>query len=698
MLVINQSYMGPLRSLRTALSNAVHATFDQVAGAVTSPLDQPNAILVLSNLTHAITSYTATLGKCTPVFESEIAGVQSLASELKTLSERDWTPVTQLVGRHSKHLGWRLLMLLQPWHTQISVALGAEVVHAVLHNTKISEDFCKNLISDLQKISAPDAASSADEQDLVFLNFGKRWFGHFSRIDQAIRRLVEVPDPDKPGKFIGEFRAALKAQAEIRQRFLFPNMKHRAGVSNHRHISINQLKQVTASLREAVGKGEPEALCIVIQMLTCCMVDTVLNLPLEWKPDSFWTAAINIRAGVLELNLDSIFPSRRRPQHGTEDLYLPSGSVLRTPLPEFTLKQLISRHQNKPDAQCLGDLLDWPLINTRLNLLQGQPSRITPSIARAVHSLGLGALEFELPRNLAGPLTWDYSLLPSARAYYLRLSAESIETTWCDYLQDLGWSVQQHVKDHLLPSGSMCCLTDAAVKQLFAHLSDVVRKSGPGRNAGMDRLITHHNYYAIFITALVVFCTGLRDRVEYQINARDWRPDSIFALVNDKAVGQRSIDRPALLGGIVQAALADWRAHCRALRARLLKSCAMDAKDSLSQHLLGIENNQPIPLLFIVVDGKPIPMGHQHAWGMLPSNLAAVPNCGRPYWLNNFANAGCYSFELDLFMRHSAVGLESEASTFAGALGPVLAKLSRIQDEKIRQLIPAIPSGLRRAA
>lgn len=691
-------YPSPIASARAELSKEVAATFTVLLGILATPDDQPNVTLVIRNLAAAFLTYAGRLTFVKDSFSQRVSDIRRLHDELNCLIGSDITPSCHLNGRLSEFPAWRLGLEVKIWHSQILTALGAEVVHACLFSVQLNTNYCKHLSTDLKFLSSPEACDALDEEDLAQLDFGKKWMAHFDRVNKLIKKLVQHPGPDNNNtERKNGSAAALAIQQHIFNQINYPSMKQRGAALNHRNVSSNQFAAITMELKARVEKGCPDAACIVMQILTSLTLDLALNLPLQRDSHQYWTGCVNVEDSMIELNLDSIFPNMRRPKSASQHLFEPSGSTLRSPLPEFMAIFLKCALLRNPGAKCVGDLLNWPKVDVRANLLPDAPALILPSVARAAQTLGVNAMAMGLPRTLAATLSWNFSLIPSARIYYFRLTKEDVSCTWSNYLGRLGWNVASVTNEALVSSGSLCCLTHVAIASIFLHLTQQVERTYPGRRAGLDRLIQHHNSYSIYVAALVSFCCGLRARKCYQICADDWGTETHFSLLNDKRSGRRKNDRPVVLCAIVRAAIGHWRAHCAGFSARMERLTTSNDMAALKQQFANIVAKAHVPLLFIIRDNKPIPLGSSQVWGKLPTDLSAPPNCGRVYWLNVLSSRGFQSGELDVFMRHSVPGLETNASTHPFPLGPTLNRIAAVQDAQLATLIPALLTGLRRA-
>ncbi len=694
---ISITNLGPVAHLRDGLSVKTQTTMRSMLGTLNVPADTPNPTLVITSACRAVGFYRRTLGPVRPQYEEIFTAIEHLRVEIDRSELRDCTPPTQLVGRMSGFPEWKFLMTVTSNHERLLIAAGAELVHAWVHLERCSLQQFSALSTDLGKLSHPEAAIPLDEEDLANLGFGRDWIGRFKRIDKTLRQLILQPEPPGSDRYEGAARAQQRIHDSIVQRAVYPSKKHRAGSANHRHLSQSQLRSGLIWLRDRAAEGDRLAVLNAIQILTGCPAETVLQIPIGPQIDDHWCAHIDIGAGLLALNLDAVFPSRRRPPVTSEANFLPASPVVFSPLPNFLHGALQEKHKEIPGARCIGDLLRWIEVEAA-SILPEESAAILPTIARARATLGLDAINAGVSRSLAAAVTWDFGLVPRARAYYLRMDADVVRVQWSAHLESVGWSVSQQVQQKIEPFGAHAVLSDDGLRQVVQFLADRVMDAAPGRHAGLERLTAHHNAYATFVGAFVSFFGGLRTRRIYEVSAQHWRPGYTLALTNDKRRGSSDFDRPAVLFKQLQLVLAEWHAHCAALHGRLIRHPGSTQWETVKGHLVRILSHKDVPLIFLIDDGHPRPIGHQDVWGSLPPHLATPSNAGRSFLASRLQAMGCSSFSLDLFLRHAAQGLEPEAMSralpFAEALNTLACALDAIHSELA---LPTV-AGLRSAS
>lgn len=694
---ISLSNLGPVACLREALSCKAQLTLQRLLGTLNVPLDAPNPSVVMASACHAVGLYRRTLGPVRQKYDEYFKAIEHLRLEIASSEIRDYTPPTQLVGRMSEFPEWKFFMTVGSHHERLLIAAGAELIHAWAHLERCNRHQLAALSNDVGKLSQPGAAQPLDEEDLAHLGFGKVWIGRFKKIDKALRQLILQPEPPGSDRYEGATRAQQRIRDAIVQRAVYPSQKHRAGSANHRHLSQSQMRSVLISLRDRVAAGDRLSILNAIQILTGCSAETVLQIPIGPQIDGHWCAHIDIGAGLLALNLDSIFPSRRRPPSTSESNFLPASPIVRSPLPAFLQGALRMRHDEVPGARCLGDLVDWIEVEAD-SLLPEETAAIPPTIARARATLGVDAIDSGVSRSIASAMTWDYGLVPSARAYYLRLDAKVVRVQWSGYLESVGWCVAERVQQSVESFGAHAVLSDDGLRQVIQFLAARVTDAAPGRHAGLERLTAHHNAYATFVGAFVSFFGGLRARTIYEVSAQDWRPGYAHAMTNDKRRRSSNFDRPVASFKQLQLVLEEWHAHCAALRGRLRRHASGLQCAPVMDHLARVLAHEDVPLIFLMEHGHPRPIGHQDVWGSLPPHLATPSNAGRSFLASRLQARGCSSFSLDLFLRHSAHGLEPEAMSralpFAEALNALAGALDAIHSELA---LPTV-AGLRSAS
>jgi hypothetical protein len=692
--------LGPIAQLFSATHPEQQNLLRRLLGTIPTPADAPNAPRVIARVGRAISAYRQTLAHLRQPHAELFRQVELLTQAIAPLCKKDITPATQLVGRQKEYPVWRFLLLADEAHQRLLIAAGAEIIYALLHLQLCSNRFFGGALRDLNKLSRPGAREPLDEEALATLHFGAGWVGHFMRVDRTLRKLMLQPTPPGSDLFEGAARAHQRLRDSIVQHAAFPQQKHRAGVSNHRHLPPSQLRAVLCAVRQRTAEGDCSAIDEALQILTGLPSDVVLQIPMRRRPPgNDWCAHLDLAEGVLLLNLDSIFPSRRRPPLTSLDIFEPASAEVRSPLPDFLHRALQIRLNTEPHARCVGDLLNWPSASgERSNLLPDQPTRILPSIARARASLAIDAIGTGVPRSIAAAMCWDFGLIPTARPYYLRLDHSVIHLHWCGYLEAVGWNISTAAQEYLQAFGAHCVLSKSGTRRVFEHFVHQVQALAPGRNCRLEKAIRHHNAYARYVGAVLSFCSGLRGRNVYDINAHTWQPGHVIALLNDKRHSRLDFERPVALSNFSRLILRDWFAHCAALKGRIVRATEASNWQSVIQQLAAIEHHQNVPLVFLVNDNHPCPIGHAEVWNSLPPALATPANAGRSFWASKLQECGCSSFLIDIFMRHAAHGLESESSSRSLPLDDALQELILVQDAVISEIGMPYVYGLRSAA
>jgi hypothetical protein len=139
-----------------------------------------------------------------------------------------------------------------------------------------------------------------------------------------------------------------------------------------------------------------------------------------------------------------------------------------------------------------------------------------------------------------------------------------------------------------------------------------------------------------------------------------------------------------------------WLAHCEALKVRLLKLGGQEAI-RMALALDEVCKGAPVPLFLLPrPDATPTAIASSDVYGAAP-RLDLPPNVGRHYWQNALRRRGLSSFDIDTFMRHRVIGLESMTSSCNDTLYDRLERIRIIQEQILEELsIDAIP-GLRSA-
>lgn len=699
MLMKMKPYLEPFAGLRAAVPSQLRQTLDLVIGTITPPLDQPNCATAIGTIFACIILYGDSLPFTRSEFQSLLEEVKEIAEIVKeqSIAIQGTPPSGQMRKRKTDYPVWSLLLELPPEAMPLRVALGSEGVRALLERTQINEKYCTAIRKDISKYGRPEVGDERLTQDLADVHFGRGWLAHFNRVDREVRRMVELPDPNGPTRpDSAKPRHQLDILAVLRWRFEYPNPKHRQASLDDSHLPQAQFSRAVYEVRQRVEQGDAGAVVCAVSLLNRLAPELVLSLPLVTPDLRLNYVGLDIARGAMVLDLNALFPNARRPPPGTATLFHQSDRVLTVPLPTFLANSLRERWAQHSDAQLLGDLLGWVKVDHTQSLVTCETCKLKSSLARASKSTGAMAIATGVDRLMAAALTWDFSLIGSARMYYGLLTGKSIHTCSSMLFKSMDWGEPDLEASQIPAAGSMSVLTQDGVKQIFGYLEQQCTDSWPARRCSLDRLLTHHDHYTRYSVALMAFCLGLRPVKAYRLLAQDLLSGQALITIHDKQGSDPLMAQPTSLNALVLEQIRQYVSHCQSLIQRLEKQ-EISQGTTLAATLNSTLEGQGFLFLFRSSRGAPRPAGASTVWGVLPAHLRVPGNVGRHFWQNFLRTQGLSSRDVDRFMRHRIVALENNTNSQSASPHQSYQRIQDAQVQVLQAMGISVVSGLRRA-
>lgn len=698
MLMRVEPQLEPLARLRAAVPSAYQSTLSLLVGTVTLPVDQPGCATAVIMLANCLLAYSKHISFVRAEFAALLNDASSIvnvvADQLETI--QGTPPSGQMESRTSSYPAWSLLLALTEEQQPLRVALGVEIALALLDQGQLSTRFCTQLRRDAKKYGRPTMGQERDIEDLKELGFGRGWLSRYQTLDRQVRRRVELSDPNgpiRPDDANPQNRFDLLAR--LKWRFDYPNPKHRQGGLDDSHLTRAQFYRVASVVRQQVEKGNAAGFVACMSMITGFTPELTTSLPLILPTRPLHVLGLDVVRGCLVLDFRLLFPNRRRPSPQTAELFHRSEDLLVVPLPIFLADELRCHLADAPGSLLLGDLTGWVKVDSRASLLADEKCKLVSSLARASKSAAAIAIASGSDRLVAASLTWDFSMTGSARMYYARLTGEEIHHGCKLLYSAMGWGEPVIPEIQLAAVGSHCQLNDEGARQLFAKLAGLCGESWPGRRAGFDTLMTHHMHYTRHCVALIAFSLGLREVYAYRLQSHELLAGQAQITIHDKQGGDRLMAQPVPLNALVREQIRQYAGHCQALVNRLGKLNTAEAASFAAAIGLALRGQGA---LFLVRQprGGVRPAGAANTWGKLPNQLQVPGNIGRHFWQNVLRTQGLGSRDIDRFMRHRVVGLESNTSSQTGSPWQSFERIDHVQCQVLHALGVSVVSGLRK--
>jgi hypothetical protein len=566
------------------------------------------------------------------------------------------------------------------------VALGAEVVISLIETRQLQTVQCQHLRRDASKYGRPQGHEERTVQDLADQRFGKHWLAHFIKNDRNIRRQIESPDQDGPERpSHARIHHRLDILANLRWRYEYPAPKHRQGVIDDSHLPSPQYRRAATEVRKNVEAGNLVALNQSICLISGLTPPLVNCLPIANSDAQLNMLGIDIEQGALALDLSALFPNRKIPSIETAKLFHPSSNILRVPLPTFVSDLLRELHADSCTATLLGDLTDWAEVIPTQRLVKHEVGKLKSSLPRASKSTPAICLESGATRLQAACVTWDFSLIGSARMYYARITGKELHTACANYYHLIEWGDPSVTGTELQSIGSHCQLTDEGARQLFFCLAQRCKMSWPGRNARLETLLVHHNFYTQYCAALVSFCAGLREVKLYRLLSNDLIQGQQLVTLHDKQGGDPLMAQAVLFNTEVVEQISLYFQHSYCLLKRLRNKDSSVSK-TICASLERTLDGGGLLFNYFKLNGSARPAGSHNTWANLSEEVQVPGNVGRHYWQNVLRDHGLSSRDIDRFMRHRVVGLENNTNSQVAAPFDSYRRIEKTQLKVLHEL------------
>ena len=207
--------------------------------------------------------------------------------------------------------------------------------------------------------------------------------------------------------------------------------------------------------------------------------------------------------------------------------------------------------------------------------------------------------------------------------------------------------------------------------------------------------MTHHMHYTRHCVALIAFSLGLREVYAYRLQSHELLAGQAQITIHDKQGGDRLMAQPAPLNALVREQIRQYAGHCQALVNRLGKLNTAEAASFAAAIGLALRGQGA---LFLVrqARGGVRPAGAASTWGKLPTEFQVPGNVGRHFWQNVLRTQGLGSRDIDRFMRHRVVGLESNTSSQTASPRQSFERIDHVQCQVLHALGVSVVSGLRK--
>jgi len=332
-----------LHQLESQLEAESACTLLQLLHVLNAPSDIPCIKAVVDSVCEAVSSYGVTLAKPSHTFHLVQRSLEALKNDIRNkFSDVSYGRDLEqpLLRRLVAHAPYALCLTLASLKKKEVVnawaAAGVEIALCLATAHRFRAGFAQNI----RRTLTPELFGLA-----LKVEADANWSVIYvkTRVKAAqIFEAGESPDP-QGGNPVRLFDIA--AGYELARKTRYSPPRQRQAILDRRHQTIGQLQASAATLMEQGEKHDHTALLTIVAFCAGLSLRLTQSLPItRCREGDTWLMRLDIGAGVIMTNLDSLFPKAAIPAVGAT-CFRAANRVAVKPLPTFLsshLKTLVS--------------------------------------------------------------------------------------------------------------------------------------------------------------------------------------------------------------------------------------------------------------------------------------------------------------------------------------------------------------------
>lgn len=656
-----------------AVESEVKQTIRQIFAALNPPVDMPLAISVITTCARQIDRYYTSLDDPTDLIEDLHDRVMHAAATVQRQHDERDAHEHPLMRRLASHAAWGLAIeiSLADLERPEGTAFGMQLALSIANRKPFPQGFATNLRISMSSLNTAGGRTDADPPF--------PWQGTLLRAATSAARLFESSGESSLGT-LDPVTHRERVRRELVRTMRFAMTKHRQGVPEPKGLHRDEVRSISHEIRIRSEKDDDTMLVSALEVCTGTSYAATLDVPIGALPDQVIT--IDATLGVVITNMETVTLDAANVIDGIDAR--PSSRSIVKPLPQW-LATIVRRAAEKTGAQTVREAFPKasPVPPRFIDPDTGKLSRRI-SVPRLLRSRAHLCLSAGVDRLATACILNDYSIIPSSKLYYCWLSHEDIWSTSATLFKALGWG--EPVPGSLGSNfGSRIIPIDTAVSRWFLAQRKNVLNLWPGRNCKLDRLIAHHNAFALLCASLAVLLFALRETKAVSLTAATLTATTRTVNIYDKRVGWFPRPMPAPVCDLMRDQIRLWRAHCVALSNRL---STLGLQDIPLQKTLGaVAARADVPMFFTATrSGKIETISSAVLQKWWPNEQKFSTDFGRHFWEATLRDFSCPSRTADMLLRHTTFGLEHWTGTGHRAGADYLDEIGRIQDQKLLEI------------
>lgn len=621
------------------------------------PPGSPAQYLVARGLAFALKRAMSTLQQLDSRPSEILQKVEALINELETAMEdfgqaEAQSSLSKLKGKYP--VWWALSEAGKDQHSVGQTYLGLKILHALHERRPLRPSAITryNMIVNGDELTDEQVQALLHEQDPEAA-VQHDWIRDFLK---AYRDVIRAYAPSKPAPPSADFNSRITGQ--LLDGVLAATAARRAGARNHREFSQAQIDIAFKHIAHELNEGTLAGCLGVLVSITGFTPDLAVRIPITsggYRADC--NAFFQIDKGILFVDHRSLIREAAAAMAGCLD----STMTCTKPVPAALWLHLRRRHEQNHHATTIGELFPEAHCPEGEEAIFPNRNMIRPSWARYRNSVGTFLRDQGFDNLLASAISGRFWHVPQSKLYYASLSRPELQLGFDRFYSVVGWGDAVEIENG--PAfGCRVVPTEQSILSFDHALVDACIRSQPGQHAGLQKLIEHHNEFMRLVGFRLSILLALRESRELPLLADfDERCDRWVA-IHDKDVPGREYPLPMPLGSFTRETVGAVRAHCRALRGRMLTMRA--GKSALAQWCFSVGAHKPVPMLMTAKSSDSIrTLGTADVLSGPAFSKNLPPDFGRKFMENALRLQGLQSTEVDALLRHSVLGQAFQSST-----------------------------------
>jgi len=647
-------------SILCAPTSAVAGTLKQITRSVPRPVDSACLLLVIRGIQTCIQSALSLIPDLNDRGKQLLTSLDLLESACSELySEMGIVDSFATLDRKlTQFSGWSTFAFLAdnqiPSSSGRVVAAGMELVCKLVTdgNPLVAPVFMR----DLARGRVDVGITSADFLNQIHYNILDSedlpdWFARSKKNFHTLYSIFSNSPPPPPPPPTLEERVTAKWRADS----AYPRFRLRAGVLDKTCLSQFQVDHILRNI--GAMQIQQGIFNVILWHAGFCGVtfNTLSEVPLRCASLTNWVICIDLEAGLLWRDFTCM--ARDASSLKTDGGSIAASYLFAIPIPPDVLETLRQRTIAFQSASNLGGLApELADMNSRSCIYKASGD-ILPTWARWARTCGILMRKQGTDNLLAGVITGKLAHTAKSKMYYCCISHQEIWSASASIYQALKFEPPGAMPAGLLDFGASVVPNMARINELELDKLALLEGLRTMSKGDQSRVIEFHNAYVIALAFRFCCLLALRESAALNLFADIDETVDITVDIDDKTNQGKGGALPVVICQHLKDLIILYRAHCKALLARLSRTAGFEAFCDWLQEVIQGEH---VPLLCTFEKyGRPQCVGTSD---VLQGHQGLAPDFGRKLQENWLRKRAVLTRDTDRQLRHEVLGQESYSS------------------------------------